>query len=162
MQSKGGALPAPFQRNPFAEKENSGDWFIEDILKKSEDPSAPWNKPETAVKEVYGEWREKGRQDIGEAFRMKKREKAKSLIVYYLSRYIQAMFWAEGEPVRSLEGVERILAGKTYAPVNLEERLEHVFRNPGHHLTLAVLDQLFEESLKKWSVYFIKEARRKP
>ncbi|PYZ98382.1 hypothetical protein CR205_07250 [Alteribacter lacisalsi] len=151
------ARPGAFQRRPFTGYDDQT-LFEEDIafVEGTYMCNHPWKTPKSYVMEIERQWREEGSEKIASAFRGRNKQEAEKLMIYYASRYIQAMSWAEGKPVTSLENIAGVLSESVCAPVNLQERLSYVLASPSHHQSFTVLDQLFAESRKKWAVYFMK------
>ncbi|RNA69183.1 YpoC family protein [Alteribacter keqinensis] len=149
--------PPKMKRTPFYEGSSSKEaaLFHEDITRDLQ----PWTAPKDSVTKILKEWKETGEPLIREAFKKRDKEKARPLMVNYTARYIQAMIWAKGEPVTDLIHIERDIGNLQYAPVNIEERLSFVINTPAHHHAFITLSQLFDESKKKWAVYFLKSGK---
>jgi hypothetical protein len=110
----------------------------------------PWQE-EDPVHPFLGE----EHQEIRTAFHRRQSEQAKGLIVRAVGAFIDRMVWTANRPVRTLSPVELTseLQALPFAPLNLQERLKYIFRQPGRYISFIQLDSLQEELTKKLAVY---------
>ncbi|WP_096188672.1 YpoC family protein [Evansella halocellulosilytica] len=116
----------------------------------------PWNEPEKSIKIILRQWKDEGEPIISNYFQRRNREKAKPMMIKYISLYIQAMFWTSSKPVTTLENIGFQLKELPYSPLNIEERISLIINVPDQYFTYTALNQLYDESIKKWAVFLSK------
>ncbi|UCZ54819.1 hypothetical protein LGQ02_08770 [Bacillus shivajii] len=165
-------VPNQFQYSPFYKEgdeieKNSIDqeiirdnsYFAYDICAclKVSLPYEPWQSPQCSIKRISAAWKEEGQELLKECFQNRDRKTARPIMLQYTSLYIQAMFWANSHAVETLENIPSQLNEFSYSPMNIQERISFVLDSPDHYHAFTTLDQLYQESMKKWAVYFTKK-----
>jgi hypothetical protein len=168
------AVPKPFCIRPFYDPTSfieiddergflSGNYkpeflFYDDIkrfIKKDTEElmNSPWNEPSSSLALARTRWNDNGKPLIKAFLKNRDRFNAKPLMIQYAAIYIQCNHWVDGKPVEDLHRIASIIQHMSYAPVNLEDRLNFILESAGHHHAFTALDQLYTESAKKWALY---------
>ncbi|MCO7125768.1 hypothetical protein NIE88_08290 [Sporolactobacillus shoreicorticis] len=111
----------------------------------------PWSKKEN----YFHEYWMKQRESIRELFHKREQKKAEFPMLLSVSVFIDQLFWSTGRPVDSLTD-QRLLQGiqlLPFAPLNIEERLVYLLRQPDRFLSYIQLDELEQEFTKRHSAY---------
>ncbi|WP_353947812.1 YpoC family protein [Sporolactobacillus sp. Y61] len=127
--------------------------FFYDMLFKGDSSllaTWPWQEEDPVLPYLWEE-----RQQIRTAFHRRQSEQAKGLMLHAVSAFIDHMVWTANRPVRTLSPVELTseLQALPFAPLNLQERLKYIFRQPDRYISFIQLDNLQEELTKKLAVY---------
>ncbi|WP_051291349.1 YpoC family protein [Fictibacillus gelatini] len=103
------------------------------------------------LKSRFEIWR-KEFEIIKQYFQVRNRKKAREPMIYQLSVFLQALFWANGRLTGNLCRWEKEIEPLPIQPVNLKERLSFIFEQPDHYHSFIQLSELFIELEKKSTV----------
>ncbi|WP_088035622.1 YpoC family protein [Evansella clarkii] len=134
-------------------------YFLSDIAfiyNKNGPLFTPWDNSEGVSKLAYGLWKEEGRQQLEDLFKVRNKTEARPLIIMYTAIYIQVMHWVNRQPVKSLQGVTETVSAFQYAPLNVSDRLQYIISSPNQFHAFITLNELYIESGKKWAVFLMK------
>ncbi len=145
-------IPAPFIHPPFFKDDTVS---IKDEFPFSAEilhingicEGSPWQDSKRAVLELINRW-DMERVNIAALFRDKRKREAKSQMIIWASRYLQALFWMNDQPVPGVSNLDREIPELHHKPVNAPERILFILESPGHYHSFIQLTQLFDEAKK--------------
>jgi hypothetical protein len=116
----------------------------------------PWQRNENYFHTYWVEQKEV----LRELFHRREQKKAKKPMILSVSAFIDQLYWTSEFPVDSLEHetVLRQMQLNPYAPLNIEERLGFLLRQPDRYQSFIQLDELEQEFTKKRSAYLRRHA----
>jgi hypothetical protein len=111
----------------------------------------PWQKNENYFHNYWVEQKEV----LRELFHRREQKKAKKPMILSVSAFIDQLFWTAGAPVDALdhEAVLQKMQTIPSVPLNIEERLGFLLRQPDRYQSFIQLDELEQEFTKKRSAY---------
>lgn len=118
----------------------------------------PWENSALPIEELFLKW-EGIRAGAGALFGKREAREAEALMKEGLSIYLSILFWMHNEPVCLRDWKDK-LAGFSYTPVNLEERLNFVFSRPSLYHSYVQLGVLFMELKKQYYKMKIKKTSK--
>ncbi|KZE66207.1 hypothetical protein AWM68_07505 [Fictibacillus phosphorivorans] len=107
------------------------------------------NQKEMADK-IFLEWKENS-EGIAQNFKNRDKKRAKEPMVYFLNRFLQALFVCNGRDATEQEWIEwkDVIKELKHLPVNAAERLRFIEEHPDHYQSFIQLSELFSEWEKK-------------
>ncbi len=156
-------LPQTFQVFPFYEKQQ----VIDGVLSEKEVYQIPFlydllyinvNAPNQLEKWPWQEednffhayWKERS-EALRVLFRQRDQALVRKPMIRCIAAFIDQLCWSAGAPVSSLvhdDLIQQIKAAP-YAPLNIDERLGYLLRQPARYLAFIQLDELEQEFTKK-------------
>ncbi|WP_238537579.1 YpoC family protein [Sporolactobacillus vineae] len=111
----------------------------------------PWAEPDDTLKRRW----DQRRRLIQDVFhRRQKSFLIRESMIGALAEFIERMFWEEGRPVDGL--AKRHLSSElnrmAFAPLNLDERIDYIARQPDRYTSYIQLNLLEDELTKKIAV----------
>lgn len=102
------------------------------------------------AEKIFLEWK-KSSGDIAQHFKDRDRKRAKEPMVYFLNRFLQALFVCNGRYPAEQELInwKDVIKELNVLPVNAIERLIFIEEQPDHYQSFIQLSELFSEWEKK-------------
>ncbi|GEB76086.1 YpoC family protein [Sporolactobacillus inulinus] len=154
-------LPQSFQIFPFYEKQQVIDGmlsekavyqipFLYDLLyinRPNQLEKWPWQE---ACNFFHAYWKERS-ETLRVLFRQRDQALVRKPMVRCIAAFIDQLCWSAGAPVSSLVHDDLIqqIKDAPCAPLNIEERLGYLLRQPARYLAFIQLDELEQEFTKK-------------
>lgn len=107
----------------------------------------PWEHHTETVPLLFQLWKEK-EVKLNTLHDKRERSDVKVHVIGGIALLLQAIFWMNQVPVRSLADWEKEISQLPEIPVNIEERLDFVMKKPELYHSFIQLQQLFTESSK--------------
>ncbi|WP_078380222.1 YpoC family protein [Sutcliffiella halmapala] len=107
----------------------------------------PWENNNETVPLLFLGWKEL-EGELTQFHENRESIKVKVKMTQAIALLLQALFWLNRQPVRSLQEWQKEVNLLQYKPVNIEERLDFVMKRPELYHAFIQLQQLFSECTK--------------
>ncbi|WP_216829207.1 YpoC family protein [Alkalihalobacterium elongatum] len=147
-------VPVTFRVFPFYVEETKFEasnlevLFYDDMLEALNEPNRkPWQQAKIYLPDLFENWKQKKDQLI-ELYSRRDRKLANPIIVELIAQLIQIIHWMNEVPVKSLVQIDDKLLQLKYKPVNMNERLSFILKDPDHFHSYNQLKALYDEAEK--------------
>lgn len=155
-------VPEPFQYPPFYEKGmvlptlsaseytmalKEVPFYFDIATMKGREEHKPWLDKKTSLPKVFFVWKEV-KEELADYYHKRERKLARKQMIRMIALLIDGLFWLNNKPVTQLKDLEQEIATHPFAPVNANERLAFILKDPDHYHSFVQLVALFEESEK--------------
>ncbi|MFD1738511.1 YpoC family protein [Bacillus salitolerans] len=121
----------------------------------------PWENNRALVLKLYDRWTE-DKEILKLFFNNRNRQGARPYMIKSLGFFIMFICWSNQQPVLSITDWTTQVSRLPIKPVNMIERLNHIFTSPDHYHSYLQLTQLYEELNKQYQKSFILKQKETP
>ncbi|NLP50331.1 YpoC family protein [Bacillus sp. RO1] len=107
----------------------------------------PWEMTSDSIPHILTGWKEKEIL-LNSLHEVRDRKEARRQILLPIAWFLQLLFWMNGQPVRGLTDLKTEVGRLKWKPINVDERLDFVFKKPEMYHSYIQLQQLYNESAK--------------